>query len=118
MRKVLLARNRQADKEELYLENPSGIVTEEDRRMRTFKMIKMASNDANGGSPTLQGNFQQLQKMNDHNPAMIFDYHGRLLRWKKSQPKRYNPPSETSSCCGCTKLTPRERQEEDLYFIE
>ena len=36
MRRVLLARNKQADKEELYLDNPSGIVTEEDRRMRTF----------------------------------------------------------------------------------
>ena len=118
MRRVLLARNKQVDKEELYLENPSGIVTEEDRRMRTFKMIKMASHDAGAESPALQGNFQQLQKMNDHNPAMIFDEAGRLLRWKKSMPKRYNPPSETSSCCNCTKLTPIERQEEDLSFIE
>ena len=94
MRKVLLARNKQTDKEELYLENPSGIVTEEMKRKRTFEMIKMASHDGVGESPALHKNFQQLQKMNDHNPAMIFDKAGRLIRWDKSLPERRpKPPS-------------------------
>ena len=91
MRKTLLARNKQADKEELYVENPSGIVSEEDKLKRTLQMINMAREGVDGESPELlQGNFEQLQKMNEHNPAMIFDNAGRLLRWQK-RPNRFKP---------------------------
>ena len=77
----------------------------------------MARGGIDGESPTLQGSFQQLQQMNEHNPAMIFDEEGRLHRWVKSPARRYKPFNETTSCCNCTKLTPKARQEDDLHFI-
>ena len=43
------------EKERLYLENPTGVITDEEKRKRAFQIIKMANQD---NSELLQEEFE------------------------------------------------------------
>ena len=73
-------------------------------------MIKWATSGQKGQSD--EKAFQQALTLHDHDPALLFDEHGRLLRWVKDPPE-YKPM--VYSCC--EKRHPTALQH-DLVFVD
>ena len=73
-------------------------------------MIKWATNN------TIESDnekaFQYALALHDHNPALQFDEHGRLLRWVKD-PYEFKPM--VNNCCRKRHPT---RLQSDLVFVE
>lgn len=115
LRRSLLAKNRQSSMEHLYLDNPSGYLNSVNKRKRAFEIINMVKM-AEAAEPSGEGaNFEELKRKADHNPAMVFDDQGRLLRWKLLKKAR-TQPEWTTKCC--TKPNQIEQRDDDLYFID
>ena len=55
--------------------------------------------------------FKNAQQQLDHDPSMIFDSQGRLLRWVKQKRKRVH---DVKNCCGNSKLNETDH---NLLFI-
>ena len=56
--------------------------------------------------------FKNAQQQLDHDPSMVFDNRGRLLRWVKIKNKRIK---EVKNCCGNSKLSENEH---NIVFID
>ena len=66
------------------MKNPDGVSVMEKRR-RAFEMIRLAKNS--NKMANLETAFDKAKELHDHNPALVFDEKGRLVRWVKTPTK-------------------------------
>ena len=91
-----------------YKRNPQRRLDLDEKRRKTFELIRLAKNQNNFTQNETA--LEQAQEANDHDPSLMFDQQGRLLRWVKTP---FEQKPMITECC--EKKHPTQLQHDHVY---